>query len=313
MKMPSSPLPADWFANPQNFGELGEEYSSFQDSRLVVLPVPYDATVEYKGGTRFGPQAILSASRYLELYDLELDAEPSRVGIHTLPEVLPCAEGPVQMVERVHHIYRHLLDQHKTVAMLGGEHSLTIGAVQAYREQYTDLSVLQLDAHADLREEHQGTRYTHATVMRRLWEQCPVVSVGIRSLSLEEKHFQEEHRLPVFFYHGPASFDQGLMEGVLAALSSTVYVTVDMDVFDPSFMAAVGTPEPGGMLWHEVVALLAAVAGRKRIVGIDVMELCPSEGPSSCAFIAAKLAYKLMGYAMLSQGYLDGGGTHQGT
>ena len=266
---------------------------TLDEAKVVILPVPYDSTTEYKSGTREGPQAIIDASQYLELYDTELDREISQVGIHTLPEVQPMMSGPEPMLERVYQIASDLLDKGKLLAMLGGEHSLTLGMVRAFREKYPELSVLHLDAHADLRDQYQGTKYSHACVMRRVWELCPIVPVGIRSLSLEEHEFIKQHKLEPFYAEDctPDSAPK-----VLANLPPQVYITIDLDVFDPSIMSAVGTPEPGGLSWHQVLGLLRAVAKERQIVGFDVVELCPREGPTSCTFLAAKLVYKLIGY-----------------
>lgn len=261
------------------------------------MPVPYDGTVEFRSGAREGPRAIIDASNYLELYDAELDCEPSEVGIFTLPEVQVHTGNPRLMAKRVSRIAAGLLEKRKVVVMLGGEHSLTVGMVRAYSEKYPDLSVLQLDAHSDLRNDYMGTRYGDACVMRRVIELCPAVQVGIRSLSLEEHQFLDERNMKLFYAESVA--DPDCAKRVTERLSEHVYVTVDLDVFDPSIMSAVGTPEPGGLSWQQVLGLLRAVASGRRIVGFDVVELCPAEGPTSCAFLAAKLAYKLIGYATL--------------
>jgi agmatinase len=239
--------------------------------------------------------AIIDASQYLELYDLELDREIYQVGIHTLPEVQTVMSGPEGMVHQVYQVARELLEAGKTIVMLGGEHSLTLGMVQAYQEKYKGLSVLQLDAHADLRDEYLGTPYSHACVMRRVWECCPIVQVGIRSLSSEEHLFLQQQGL-VPFYMEEFAGERDSVARVVSSLSDIVYITIDLDVLDPSVMSAVGTPEPGGMGWYELVDLVRAVSKQKRVVGFDLVEFCPREGPTSCAFLAAKLAYRLIGY-----------------
>ena len=239
--------------------------------------------------------AIIDASQYLELYDLELDREIYQVGIHTLPEVQTVMSGPEGMVHRVYQVARELLEAGKTIVMLGGEHSLTLGMVRAYQERYKGLSVLQLDAHADLRDEYEGAKYSHACVMRRVWECCPIVQVGIRSLSLEEHRFLQQQRLEPLYMEEFAR-DRDSVAKVVSSLSDDVYITIDLDVLDPAVMSAVGTPEPGGMGWYELVELVRAVSQKKRVVGFDLVELCPREGPISCAFLAAKLAYKVIGY-----------------
>ncbi|MCJ7654307.1 MAG: agmatinase [Dehalococcoidia bacterium] len=286
----------DLLSPPQNFAGLISPYADLSTAKVVILPVPYDSTTEWHSGTREGPQAIINASQYLELYDIELDREIYKVGIHTLPKVQPLLNSPEEMIDRVYHIAGELTRQAKFVVMFGGEHSLSLGIVRALKEKEQDLSVLQLDAHADLRDEYLGTKYSHACVMRRILELCPIVQVGIRSLSWEEQRFLAQNNMHPFF----AAPSSGLAspEDITALLSDNVYVSIDLDVFDPSIVPAVGTPEPGGMQWHEVMNLLRSVTLHKRVIGFDVVELCPKEGPASCAFLAAKLAYKLIGYAI---------------
>ncbi|MBA7663361.1 N(1)-aminopropylagmatine ureohydrolase [subsurface metagenome] len=283
------------FSSPRNFAGISPPYSDWENSRVVVLPVPYDSTTDWRSGARDGPWAIIDASRYLELYDLELKREIYQVGIHTLPEIQPDMTGPENMTQRVYQVARELLDKNKMVLMLGGEHSLTLGMVKAYRERHEALSVLQLDAHADLRDTYLGTRFSHATVMRRVCELCPIVPVGIRSLSEEEHRFIDEAGIKPVYAEDLISTGDSIKR-IIATLSSEVYITIDLDVLDPSIMSAVGTPEPGGIGWYELLNLLREVARSKRIVGFDLVELCPDEGPRSCAFLAAKLAYKLIGY-----------------
>lgn len=286
-------MTAELFYPPHTFAAIPPQDAALETSQVVILPVPYDSTTDYKSGAREGAQAIISASQQLELYDAELDRETYQVGIHTLPLLEPVMSGPQQMIRRVYQAARDLLEKDKLVVMLGGEHSLTLGLVQALRERYQKLSVLQLDAHADLRNQYLGTKYGHACVMRRVWELCPIVPLGIRSLSLEEHQFIKQHKLEPFYAE---DCTPDLAPRVLANLPPQVYITIDLDVFDPSIMSAVGTPEPGGLSWHQVLGLLRAVAEERQIVGFDIVELCPQEGPTSCTFLAAKLVYKLIGY-----------------
>ena len=283
------------FSPRHNFAGISPSYSDWENSRVVVLPVPYDSTTDWRSGTRDGPGAIIDASRYLELYDLELKREIYQVGIHTMPEIQPEMSSPENMTQRVYQVAREVLDKNKMALMLGGEHSLTLGMVKAYREKYQDLSVLQLDAHADLRDSYLGTKFSHATVMRRVYELCPIVPVGIRSLSEEEHRFIDEAGIKPVYTSGLILAENSINH-IITTLSSEVYITIDLDVLDPSVMSAVGTPEPGGIGWFELLNLLREVATSKRIVGFDLVELCPDEGPRSCAFLAAKLAYKLIGY-----------------
>ena len=266
------------------------------DARVVLLPVPYDSTTSYRTGARDGPAAIVNASRQLEDYDIELDRDLSPVGIYTAPELEPDVSGPEAMVRRVEQAVSAAAANGALVGVLGGDHSVTIGAVRALKTLHPDLSVLYLDAHADLRDEYMGTPWGHASVARRLLEICAVTEVGVRSLSTPERSFIRAKGVPVTFWPSGMPPDD-LASWALGNLTDHVYVSVDLDVFDPSLMAAVGTPEPGGMTWAEVTALLRAVAAKKRIVGFDVTELSPGEGPEACAFTAAKLTYKLIGYA----------------
>lgn len=267
------------------------------DPAVTLIPVPYDATTSYRTGSRDGPRAIIRASRELEDYDLELDRVISDVGIQTAPEVEPFAGGPEGMIDRVDLAVSETLIDGAIVGLLGGDHSITVGAVRAFRRRHPDLSVLYLDAHADLRDDYQGSPWSHACTARRVLEMCPLVEVGVRSLSQAERRFIDGEELPVYFWPNETADVGGILQEVVDRLTDTVYVSIDLDVLDPSIMSAVGTPEPGGMSWHSATRLLRHVAERERIVGFDVVELSPGEGPEACAFTAAKLAYKLIGYA----------------
>lgn len=290
--MPESSYPSV----PYNFCGLPPEYSSWENSRVFLLPVPYEQTTSYQGGTRNGPSAILAASRYLELYDEELDQELHPVGIHTLPEMEPHMAGPEAMVQRVQETVSSLLAEDRMVALLGGEHSLSVGAVRAYRERYPQLSVLHLDAHADLRDAYEETPYSHACALRRIVEHVPAVHVGIRSLSQEEMRFIRQRGLPVIFAREVFQ-GKDWHQRVLSHLSPEVYLTIDLDVLDPSIMPSVGTPEPGGLLWYPVLELIREVTQQKQIVGFDVVELAPLPGLVAPDFLAAKLVYKIIGYS----------------
>ena len=285
---------------PSNFLALPEADSRLDKAAVVVLPVPYDSTTTFRGGARDGPRAIVEASYHLEDYDPELDVDVAQVGIHTAPWLEPHMEGPRHMIERVRNTVYPFVRDGKLVALLGGEHSLSTGHVRALVEFFPDLSVLYLDAHADLRDEYMGTGWGHASVARRISEVCPLVQVGVRSFSLEERELINAGQVRTFIWPplGGVAAEPDVRE-VIGLLSPTVYVSIDLDVLDPSVMAAVGTPEPGGMGWHQVISLLRALAMERRIVGFDVTELSPSLGPESCAYTAAKLVYKLVAYATL--------------
>ena len=289
----------DWPTGlPLNFGGLEPEFSNLDRTRAVVLPVPYDFSTTYQGGTRQGPRAILDASRNMELWDEEVGAT-YRQGIHTLPELEPTAQGPEAMAACVEQAVRWILEQDKLPVVLGGEHSLTAGAVRAAKQRHRNLSVLQLDAHGDMRETYLDSTHSHACVMRRVREMCPAASVGIRSLSEEEAEHLKRHPVPMWSVRQLRAL-RGEYRPVLDALTDEVFVTFDVDALDPSIMPATGTPEPGGLDWYEAVDLLKAVAARARIVGFDVVELAPIPGQVASDFLAARLAYRLLGLALAS-------------
>jgi agmatinase len=282
----------------KNYIALEEEYSSLKKSKVVVMQVPYDKTATYIKGTVNGPQAIIDASKKMELFDEELNQETYKIGIHTM-DPLPVEDlAPEAMVEKVYGATVELLKANKFPVILGGEHSLSIGSVKAFKEVYPDLSVLHLDAHYDMRDEYFGSKFNHGCVARRISEICPIVQTGTRSLSKEEKDFlttQANGRVKTVSAYD--ILETPLWKDVISrGLSEHVYVSIDLDVFDPSLMPAVGTPEPGGIGWYETLDLLREVSKDKKIVGVDVVELCPIKGQVSPDFLAAKLVYRLLGY-----------------
>jgi agmatinase len=285
-------------AAPENFGGLPAEFSQYDRATAVILPIPLERTTTYMNGTRNGPAAILAASRNMELYDEELELEPYRFGgIATLP-AMETQEGSLETVLReIEAAGRRLWADGKFPVALGGEHSLTPPLVAAACERYRALSVLQIDAHADLRDSYQDNPYSHACAMRRVVEKCPAVQVGIRSLSAEEAEVLP--RLNTRIYWAKDIVDSPLevwAQSVVADLSEHVYVTIDLDGFDPAVVPATGTPEPGGLSWYQVTGLLRLVARRRNIVGFDVVELLPQPGHHASDFLAARLVYKLLGY-----------------
>ena len=267
----------------------------------MIIPIPYDSTTSFRGGARDAPLAIIQASGGLEDYDMELEVDVAHVGIHTTPFLEAHMGSPQAMVKQVYKAVSPFARQGKLVGVLGGEHTVSVGAVKAVKEVWEDLSVLYLDAHADLRDEYMGTRWGHASVARRLLEMCPVVQLGVRSMSLEEGEYIKRSDIKVWEMSSDRSSMPSL-EKVVQSLSPNVYVSVDLDVFDPAIMPAVGTPEPGGLDWYQVTRLLRGVGEVRRIVGFDVTELSPGLGPAACAYIAAKLTLKLIAYALLLSG-----------
>ena len=279
---------------PFNFGGLPRDQSLWENSRLVFLPVPYDLTSTYLPGSRRGPMAILEASTHMELFDEELEGETFRVGFHTLDPLEAVASGPQEMIREIESVVGTVVQANKFPVVLGGEHTITLGAARALKKKYPQLSFLQLDAHADFRESYEGTPFSHACVGRRLAELGPLVQVGIRSLSLEENLFIKDAPVKTFLWHRLAELPEWA-EGVCRTLSPQVYVTIDLDVLDPAIMPSVGTPEPGGLDWKTVTGLLRHVAQKKTVVGFDVVELTPIPGMIAPDFLAAKLIYRFSG------------------
>ena len=280
---------------PKNFGELEDEMSNYETSKAVILPIPYEKTTTYMTGTTRGPGAILEASRNMELYDEELDKNISNVGICTLDE-LKIEEKPEFMVNIVYEKVKKLIDDNKFSVVIGGEHSITVGCVKAFFEKYDNFSILQLDAHADLREEYDGTKFSHACATKRYRDICKnIVQVGIRSLCDEEALFAKKNKLNIFWAKDIFDND-GWMENAISKLSKNVYVTLDLDVFDPSIMPSTGTPEPGGLLYYPMLRFLKKVFEERNVVGFDVVELCPNEDDVSSDFTASKVIYKMIGY-----------------
>ncbi|HEX4002831.1 MAG TPA: agmatinase [Candidatus Acidoferrales bacterium] len=283
---------------PDNFGGLSEEHSQYETSRAVIFPVPLERTTTYEHGTRNGPAAILKASQNMELYDEELELEPYKeIGIHTLPPIDTMDGTLDEVITELFTAQCGLLDDDKFPVALGGEHSITPPLVSAVTKKYKNLSVLQIDAHADLRDEYQGNPASHACAMRRVLEFCPAVQVGIRSLCVEEAQAIPHLRTKVYWANDIVRAPlKSWIAKVLTDLSPNVYLTIDLDGFDPSIIPATGTPEPGGLDWHQVTSLIRAVAQHKKIVGMDVVELMPLPGEHASDFLAAKLIYKSLGY-----------------
>lgn len=293
-----------------NFLALAKDISSFDTSRIVALPAPYEHTVSYGGGTKHGPSAIIKASHYVEFYDEELDRELCNdVGIATL--------GPVQFGKKVHDkalavlqtTIEELLGEEKFVVTLGGEHSITQAAVAAHAKKFSDLSVIQFDAHSDLRDSYQGSKYSHASVMARVCEIIDpkrVVQIGIRAQCIEESQFIKENGVNTFYAHGIRSGQYNTVlhrwdEHAVEKLTDHVYITFDVDGLDPSIMPSTGTPEPNGLYWAETMQILRRIGEEKSIVGFDVVELAPVGGVHHPDLTAAKLTYKLMNYAFMKK------------
>lgn len=279
---------------PLNF--MGFEHlRSFDESKVVVLPVPFERTTSYVAGTRNGPREILLASNQVELWDQETRSEAFAHGIYTLPELEPSSPDMRGALDEIRTVAASIVDRGKFLVVLGGEHSVSVPIVEAVAARSSNLSVLQIDAHADQRESYQGSPYSHACAMRRIVELTPCVQVAIRSLCREESEAIPGLRTRVFWDHDMRR-DPGWIGKVVESLSENVYLTIDVDGLDPAIMPATGTPEPGGLSWHETMALLREVASKRHLVGCDVVELCPLPGVAAPNFLCAKLVYKILSY-----------------
>lgn len=265
--------------------------SAYDKAAAIILPVPFDKTSTWLKGADKGPAAIIEASKYLELYDIETDSEVYRQGIFTAKPVY--AASPSVLLKKTDEAVSRYLKDNKLVVTLGGDHSVSIGVIKAYAKHYKNLSVLHLDAHADSRDSYEGTPYNHACVIARAREFTKnIVSAGIRSMDSSERANIDKKRM--FFAHDIHESDKWINKAV-RLLTDSVYITIDLDVFDPGIMPSTGTPEPGGLGWYQVMKLLASVSKSKQIVGFDVVELCPSEHKAP-DFLAAKLIYTLLSY-----------------
>lgn len=277
-----------------NFLGIPPQFSSHQNSKAVILPIPFDGTCSWLRGTALGPQAAIDASGQVEFYDIETSSEIYKeIGIHTLPPVQ--ASNVEQMNQAVYKAVKSELADGKFVISIGGEHSVSFGAIKAHAEKYKGLSVLQLDAHTDMRESYDGTKFSHACVMRRTSADlgCPVTAVGIRAIdSSELPNFKMDNVFLADRIHGTTTW----INDVIARLSGPVYITLDVDVFEIGLMPSTGTPEPGGLGWYDVMKLLRKVTTACNVVGFDVVELMPKAENRAPDFLVAKLIYKFLGY-----------------
>ena len=275
-----------------NFGGIPKKFSDPKNAKIVVMPVPYDGTSTWIKGADKGPDAILEASANMELYDIETDSEVYKQGIFTSSPVME-KSSPEKMTSAVYKNALKYVADNRFLITIGGEHSVSVGAIQAHAETYDRLTVLQFDAHSDMRPEYEGSPYNHACAMARAIEFCPVVQVGIRSMDVEEKKYIIKSRV---FFAEERMKNPGWMDKAVNLLSENVYLTIDLDVFDPSIMPSTGTPEPGGLFWYEVLEMIRKVNEKCNIVGFDVVELCPNKIDKAPDFLASKLIYKILSY-----------------
>jgi agmatinase len=280
----------------KQYGGLPDEFTAFDHSKIVIVPVPYDGTSTWLKGADKGPEALIEASCNMEVYDIATDSEVHTLGIHTMEPILENSD-PEAMCKAVYDTVKTLYKKKKFPVVIGGEHSVSIGAIQAAAEAFEDITILQLDAHADLREEYEGSPYNHACVMARAREHAPILQVGIRSMSVEESDTIQPERV---FYAEHIHSAQNWMFEILNKVTNNVYITIDLDVFDPSIMPSTGTPEPGGLLWYQVLEIINKVSDQATIVGFDIVELMPNDKNKAPDFLASKLLYTVLTYKFIS-------------
>lgn len=301
MAVPESLRKLEWEL-PHSFMGLDEDASDFARAKVVILPVPYEATTSFGGGTGNGPSAIIEASRYIELYDQELDSEPADVGIHTLPSLMLTGAGPEEAIGELRSAYDTVLDAApgRFVMMLGGEHSVSSAPILAWADRLQKdgrrLTVLQFDAHTDLRPEYEGSPYSHASVMSRTQDRVEIVAVGIRAITSDEMRLVRRSDNIHVFLADDIHTGEEWMDDVMSRLGEDVYITFDVDGFDPSLVPSTGTPEPGGLQWYPVMKLLRRVFAERTVHAVDIVELAPIPGLAAPDFLVAKLIYKMIGY-----------------
>lgn len=273
-----------------NYAGIPDKYARLDDAHVVLIPVPYDGTSTWQKGADKGPEAFLHASENMELFDIETRSEPYRKGVYLAPPITENS-SPEKMVETVHRITKNYIKQEKFVTLFGGEHSISIGSIRAFNDCFDDLTVVQIDAHADLRKDYEGSACNHACAVYEASQHTNLIQVGIRSMDMEELKNMDETQ--TYFAH---DLYEGWMEDAVAQMTQNVFLTIDLDAFDPSILPSTGTPEPGGLFWYETLDFLKMIFEKKNVVGFDIMELCPNPDEKSSDFLAAKLYYKLLAY-----------------
>jgi agmatinase len=274
----------------KNYAGIPDKHARLDDAKVVLIPVPYDGTSSWQKGADKGPDAFLEASENMELYDIETRTEVYRQGIYLAPPVTEDS-SPDKMVEAVYKTTKNYINQDKFVTLFGGEHSISIGAIRAFNESFPELTVVQIDAHADLRPEYEGSPYNHACAVHEASKKANLVQVGIRSMDVSEVEHMDENQ--VYFGH---DLYEDWMDDAIGQMTPNVYITLDLDAFDPSIMPSTGTPEPGGMFFYETLEFIQMMFKKKNVVGFDIVELCPNDIDKSSDFLAAKLYYKMLSY-----------------
>ncbi|MBQ4913693.1 agmatinase [Maribacter sp. MMG018] len=281
----------------KNYAGIPDTFAQLETAKVILIPVPYDGTSTWGKGADKGPDAFLEASENMELYDIETDTEVYEQGVY-LADAITENSSPEAMVNAVHKVTKDYIKRNKFVTLFGGEHSISIGSIRAFSECFDNLTVLHIDAHADLRESYEGTKCNHACAVHEASQTTNLVQVGIRSMDAIEKTFMDEEK--TFFAHDMVA-DEYWMDKVIDTMTDNVFITFDLDALDPSIMPSTGTPEPGGLLWYESLEFLKQVFEEKNVVGFDIVELCPNPADKSSDFLAAKLYYKMLSYKFMGQ------------
>ncbi|MCF8714154.1 agmatinase [Joostella atrarenae] len=276
----------------KHYAGIPEKYARLDDAQVVLIPVPYDGTSTWQKGADKGPDAFLDASENMELFDIETRSEPYKKGVYLAPAITENS-SPEKMVEAVYKTTKNYIKQEKFVTLFGGEHSISIGSIRALNESFNDLTVLQIDAHADLRESYEGSKCNHACAVYEASKTTKLIQVGIRSMDISELDNMVEDQT---YFAEDINLSDDWVDDSIHQMSENVFITIDLDAFDPSILPSTGTPEPGGLLWYETLDYLKRVFKKKNVVGFDIVELCPNENEKSSDFLAAKLYYKMLAY-----------------
>jgi len=285
----------------KTYAGIPEEYAKLEQAKIVLIPVPYDGTSTWQKGADKGPTAFLEASENMELYDIETDSEVYQQGIY-LTDAVTENSSPELMVEAVYEITKKYIAKNKFVTIFGGEHSISIGTIRAFNEMFPSLTVLHIDAHADLRKSYEGSSYNHACAVYEASQHTNLIQVGIRSMDLKEKSVMDLDK--TYFAHDMAT-DDTWMDSAIDQMTENVFITFDLDAFDPSILPSTGTPEPGGLFWYETLDFLKQVFTEKNVIGFDIVELCPNQIDKSSDFLAAKLYYKMLSYKFQNEAFED--------
>ncbi len=283
--------------NTKTYAGIPEQYAKLEQAKIVLIPVPYDGTSTWQKGADKGPEAFLEASENMELYDIETDSEVYKNGIYLTPPVGALAT-PEDMVNAVHQETKKYIKKNKFVTLFGGEHSISIGTIKAFNEAFDNLTVLHIDAHADLRQSYEGSTCNHACAVYDASLNTNLIQIGIRSMDIQEKSVMDYDK--TYFAHDMA-VDDTWVDSAIEQMTDNVFITFDLDAFDPSILPSTGTPEPGGLFWYETLDFLKQVFVEKNVVGFDIVELCPNDNDKSSDFLVAKLYYKMLSYKFYNE------------